>query len=248
MSDIEQVRQFWNTHINNEYYTKNERASEEYFAEITRKRYQHHYHLPELFAAMGPGAGRKLLEIGCGIGIDTVSLSEKGFDVTAIDLTESAIAISQERARKLNLSINYLVGNVERLDFPDNTFDVVYSFGVIHHTPHMRQAIREIFRVLRPGGTAYIMIYARYSLVNAIHVLFRIPYESPKDLNDHAPVVIRSSKKEVYEFLQDFKAVSVHADYPFTYGMRIIGGWVPVGIKKLLGRLLGWHLMITASK
>ena len=248
MPDINQVRQFWDSHINNEYYTKSKRASDEYFDDITRKRYRHHYHLPELFEQIGDGHGKKMLEIGCGIGIDTVSLARKGFDITAIDLTESAITISRERAQKLGLPINYQVGNAERLDFKDDTFDVVYSFGVIHHTPNIKQAVREIHRVLKPGGKAYIMIYAKYSLVNAIHVLFRIPYESPKDLKDHAPVVIRSSKEESRDLFREFQNVSLHADYPFTYGMRFIAGWVPVPAKKFLGKIFGWHLMIEATK
>jgi len=114
MSDIERVRQFWNTHINNEYYTKSDRASEEYFKEITLKRYKHHYHLPELFEKIGDGQGRKLLEIGCGIGIDTVSLAKQGFDINAIDLTESAIEISQKRAQELKLPINYMLMSLKK--------------------------------------------------------------------------------------------------------------------------------------
>ena len=248
MADIEGVRQFWNLHINNEYYTKNERSSDEYFEEITQKRYKHHYHLPQLFEQMNDDCGRKLLEIGCGIGIDTVSLARKGFEITAIDLTECAIKIARDRALRLSLSIDYRVGNTEEIDFSDNTFDVVYSFGVIHHTPDMHQAVREIHRVLKPGGEAHIMIYSKYSLVNAIHKLFHIPYESPENLKDHAPVVIRSSKKETAELFKDFKDISIHADYPFTYGMRCISNCIPECIKRYLGKLFGWHLMIKAVK
>ena len=148
----------------------------------------------------------------------------------------------------LNLPINYQVGNAEKIDFPDDTFDVIYSFGVIHHTPDIQQAVGEIYRVLKPGGKIYIMIYAKYSIVNAIHALFHLPYESPKNLKDHAPVVIISSKKQSFELFKNFKDVSIHTDYPFTYGMRFLSNFLPIRFKKSLGKLWGWHIMIEASK
>lgn len=248
MSGIEKVRNFWETHVNNEYYTRFDRTSGEYFDDIARKRYAYHYHLPELFDRMGRGEGKKLLEIGCGIGIDTVSLAGRGFDVTAVDLTETAIEIARKRAADQGLVIDYRTGNCEELAFPDDSFDVVYSFGVIHHTPGMAGAVREIRRVLKPGGIAYIMIYSKYSLVNFVHVAGRLPYESPKDLKDHCPVVIRSTENEVRELFGEFSGLEVHSDYPFTYGMRFFSRFIPVFAQRGLGRLIGWHLMIEARK
>ncbi|MEM7395957.1 MAG: hypothetical protein AAF492_26790, partial [Verrucomicrobiota bacterium] len=103
-------------------------------------------------------------------------------------------------------------------------------------------------RVLKPGGKAWIMIYARVSLVNLIHVLFRLPYESPRDLEDHCPVVLRTGVKEARGLFSPFKEVRIHKDYPFTYGMRSISRFVPVALQKMSGRLIGWHLMIEATK
>ena len=188
MSGIGKVRHFWETHVNNEYYTRFDRASGEYFEEITRKRYAYHYHLVQLFDRMGPGEGKRLLEVGCGIGIDTVALARRGFDVTAVDLTEAAIEIARGRAADLGLAIDYRVGNCEELAYPESSFDVVYSFGVIHHTPDMRGAVREVHRVLKPGGVAYIMVYSRCSLVNLVHFVGRIPFESPRNARDRCPV------------------------------------------------------------
>jgi ubiquinone/menaquinone biosynthesis C-methylase UbiE len=140
------------------------------------------------------------------------------------------------------------VGNAEKLEFEDCTFDVVYAFGVLHHTPDIGSAVREIFRVLKPNGTAYVMLYHRNSLVNLIHWLFRLPYESPRDLKDHCPVVYTFSKKSVRELFSQFKAIEIHADYPFTYGFRYLTFWIPRVVQKVLGRLIGWHLMIRAVR
>lgn len=248
MAGTEEVRRFWEAHVNNEYYTEQQRGSQQYFDEITAKRYNLHYHLSALFRQIGDGNGKALLEIGCGIGIDTVSLARLGFAVTAIDLSETAVAVAENRARDMGLSIAYEVGNCEQLRFADNTFDIVYSFGVIHHTPDIRQAIREIHRVLKPNGTAHVMIYHRYSLVNLAHVLTRTPYESPKNLRDHCPVVIRSSRKEARRLFDAFSTTLIRTEYPFTYGMRHVARFIPMPLQRMLGRCIGWHLMIKAVK
>ena len=251
-ADLRGVKSFWEQHVNNEYYTREERGTEDYFAEIERRRYAYHYHLPELFeriASRGT-ADKRLLEIGSGIGIDTLQLAKLGFrEVVAVDLTESAIEIATQRAAREGLSnVRFGIGNAEELDFEDGFFDAVYSFGVIHHTPDMARAVSEIHRVLKPGGRAYIMIYHSRSLVAAIHQIFRLPYESPKDLKDHCPVVLRSTRQSARTLFGAFSEVGIHSDYPFTYGMRIMSRWIPVAVQRGLGRWIGWHLMIDARK
>ena len=163
---VETVKDFWEGHVNNEYYTDAARASDEYFREIEERRYETHYHLAELFQSLA-GSHGKLLEVGCGIGVDSVQLAKCGFDVTAVDLTENALQVARENAARAGVTIDFRLGNAEGLDFPDETFDAVYSFGVLHHTPDIEAAVAEVHRVLKPGGIAYVMLYARDSVVNA---------------------------------------------------------------------------------
>ena len=252
MATLDAVKGFWEGHVNNEYYTDAARGSPEYFAAIVARRYRHHYHLAELFARLRAEgvAGQSLLEIGCGIGIDTRSLADLGFrDVVGVDLTEAAIDLARRRAEaEGRRTLRFEVANGEQLPFADASFDVVYSFGVIHHTPSITQAIAEIRRVLRPGGRALVMIYHRHSLVDLIHRVFRLPYESPRHLRDHCPIVNRYSRGEARALFAAFAPVHIHADYPFTYGMRHLTGWLPTAAKRLLGRAIGWHLMIDARK
>ena len=252
MADLEQVRSFWEDHVNNEYYTSAERGSTEYFAEIERRRYRFHYHLQPLFRriAATAGAGSRLLEVGCGMGIDTLELARLGFgEVVAVDLTEAALAIARERAARAGVTnVSFVVGNAEQLDLPAASFDAVYSFGVIHHTPDTRRAAEEIRRVLRPGGTAFVMVYHARSLVAAVHEALRLPYESPRHLRDHCPVVRRYTRAQARELFAGFSAVTVRADYPFTYGMRAVSRLVPVAMQSWLGRAVGWHLMVEARK
>jgi SAM-dependent methyltransferase len=244
---VETVKDFWESHVNNEYYTDAQRASAEYFREIEERRYRAHYNLRDLFASL-QGSEGKLLEIGCGIGVDSIQLAKCGFDVTAVDLTENALQVAKEFAAEREVSINFQLANAEKLEFPDRSFDAVYSFGVLHHTPDIQQAVAEVHRVLRPGGRAYVMLYHTHSLVNLVHRAFRLPYESPRDRDDHCPVVYTFSRKGARDLFGAFTSVSVHAAYPFTYGFGPLTMRTPVQVLRPLGRAIGWHLMITAMR
>jgi SAM-dependent methyltransferase len=244
---VESVKNFWESHVNNEYYTDADRASEEYFRDIEERRYATHYNLAELFKSL-EGSHGKMLEIGCGIGVDSIQLAKCGFDVTAVDLTESALQVAKEFAARRGVTIDFRLGNAEGLDFPDATFDYVYSFGVLHHTPDIEKAVAEVHRVLRPGGKAYIMLYHRDSLVNAVHKALRLPYESPRDRNDHCPVVYTFTRRGVRELFGAFSAVTVETAYPFTHGFGPLTTKTPLSARRALGRAIGWHLMITAVR
>jgi ubiquinone/menaquinone biosynthesis C-methylase UbiE len=241
------VKDFWESHVNNEYYTDATRATDEYFREIEARRYATHYNLRDLFAKLAGRKG-KLLEVGCGIGVDSIQLAKCGFDVTAVDLTESALQVAKEFAARRGATINFQLGNAEGLDFPDASFDAVYSFGVLHHTPDIEKAVAEVHRVLRPGGTAYVMLYHRYSLVNLVHRVFRLPYESPRDHKDHCPVVYTFSRHGVRTLFGAYSRVSVQAAYPFTFGFGPLTTKTPLWLRRPLGRAIGWHLMIEAVR
>lgn len=244
---VDTVHDFWQSHINNEYYTGADRGSDAYFREIEDRRYRYHYHLRELFSSLEGSSGR-LLEVGCGIGVDSIQLAKCGFQVTAVDLTESALQVAKEFAAVRHVDIDFRLGNAERLEFADGEFDAVYSFGVLHHTPDIERSVAEVRRVLRPGGTAYVMLYHRDSLVNLVHRALRLPYESPRDHKDHCPVVYTFSRRGVRRLFREFSNVSVHADYPFTFGFGPLGTRTPLAARRALGRAIGWHLMITATR
>jgi SAM-dependent methyltransferase len=245
---VETVKDFWELHINNEYYTGEKRASEAYFREIEDRRYSFHYHLRDLFSVLR-GSHGKLLEVGCGMGVDSVQLARCGFDVIAVDLTENALMVAKEFAAHRGVSVDFRLGNAEGLDFPDETFDVVYSFGVLHHTPDIERAVAELRRVLKPGGTAHVMLYHRDSLVNLVHRLLRLPYESPRSREDQCPVVHTFSRRGARMLFSKFSDVSVRAEYPFTFGFGpLLGTRSPLWFRRALGRAIGWHLMITAVR
>ncbi len=109
--------------------------------------------------------GRDVLEIGCGMGCMAMNWASQGARVTAVDLNPTSVAQTRRRFELFGLSGRIEEADAERLPFNDASFDYVYSWGVLHHTPGTKRTIDEIFRVLKPGGTTGVMLYHRHSLL-----------------------------------------------------------------------------------
>ncbi len=105
----------------------------------------------------------RVLEIGCGLGTDGVQFAQAGADYTGVDLTEAAIDLARKNFEQRGLQGEFKVADAENLDFADSSFDLVYSHGVLHHTPDIARAVSEIHRVLKPEGRAIVMLYHRDS-------------------------------------------------------------------------------------
>ena len=134
------------------------------YAEQARQRYALEPEILE-FAPFALSRGKKVLEIGIGLGAEHQRFAEAGAVLHGIDLTERAISHTKARLAALGLSSTLALGDAENLPFADNTFDIVYAWGSLHHTPDTPRAFREVARVLRPGGIARIMIYSKWSVV-----------------------------------------------------------------------------------
>jgi ubiquinone/menaquinone biosynthesis C-methylase UbiE len=130
----------------------------DYFDTIQRERYELEPFIPQ-FARFSESKGLRVLEIGVGAGTDHIQWLRNGAVATGVDLTDAAIALTRERAELEGLTHDLRQADAERLPFDDNTFDIVYSYGVLHHTPDTTKSIAEVFRVLKPGGSARLMLY-----------------------------------------------------------------------------------------
>ena len=110
-------------------------------------------------------AGKDVLEVGCGMGTHAAMLAGAGARVTAVDLTERAVAVTQRRLEVFGLAANIQRADAEQLPFGERTFDLVWSWGVIHHSSSFERCLDEMARVLRPGGRLVLMVYYRPSIV-----------------------------------------------------------------------------------
>lgn len=134
-----------------------------YFEQVRRAREDYGPWMAEALDYRG-AAGLKVLDVGCGQGIDLVGFAQAGAEVTGIDLTPRHVELANTHLDAVGLSGHIVRGDAESMPFPDGSFDRVSSNGVLHHTPNMEASLREIRRVLRPGGQARILVYNRSSV------------------------------------------------------------------------------------
>jgi ubiquinone/menaquinone biosynthesis C-methylase UbiE len=168
---IDDVRAFWNENSCGKKFIETEVGSKKFFDELESHRYRLEPHILRVvpFASL---KGKKVLEIGCGLGTDAVQFARAGADYTGIDLTDNAIRLTKQRFDMEGLRGDIRSANVESLPFGDGSFDLVYSHGVIHHTPNIEKAVSEIHRVLKGGGRAIVMVYHRNSFNYRLNILF----------------------------------------------------------------------------
>ena len=157
------VADFWNAAACGEALYLETHTAEGYRRQAA-ERYRLEPHI-ETLAEFSRWSGKRVLEVGVGLGADHQRFAEAGATLSGIDLTERAIEHTRRRFALLGLSSDLRCADAEALPFPDGVFDLVYSYGVIHHSPNTWHAAREILRVLKPGGELRVMIYHRHSLV-----------------------------------------------------------------------------------
>jgi ubiquinone/menaquinone biosynthesis C-methylase UbiE len=160
----EAVRNYWEAAPCGSSLTTAEPGSRAFFDEIEAARYRLEPFIPK-FAEFESWRGKRVLEIGVGLGTDFVRFARGGARVSGIDLTEASIELVRQRLALEGLDADLRVADAEALPFSDASFDLVYSWGVLHHTPDTASALAEIKRVLAPHGEARIMLYSRRSWV-----------------------------------------------------------------------------------
>jgi ubiquinone/menaquinone biosynthesis C-methylase UbiE len=161
----EQVRQFWNKQSCDTQVARSAKFSREYFEEIESFRYRDQPFI-HAFAQFTRARGRKVLEVGVGSGTDFIQWLRAGAAASGIDLTQEALDNVTRRIQLYDLPHpeQLCVADAENLPFPQDSFDLGYSFGVLHHSPDTVRAIGELVRVIRPGGELKTMLYNRHSI------------------------------------------------------------------------------------
>lgn len=267
---IDAVQEFWDLRPCNIRHSQKEVGTRAYFDEVEARRYFVEPHIPR-FAEFSRWAGKRVLEIGCGIGTDTMNFARAGAQVSAVDLSEESIAIARQRARVFGLDdrITFYSADAERLSdvVPPEPYDLVYSFGVIHHTPHPKRVIDEIRqRYVHEHTVVKLMLYHRWSW----KVLWILLTEGKGAFWNLDEVVARSSEaqtgcpvtytytpRQARELMQGFDVLDAQVDFIFPYRVKDYIEYryvksayfraLPRGVFRWLERRVGWHLCVTAK-
>ncbi len=265
---IEHVKDFWDRRPCNIRHSPKPVGTREYFDGVEARKYFVEPHIP-LFAQFERWRGKKVLEIGCGIGTDTINFARHGALVTAVELSEKSLEIAKQRAEVYGLQdrTRFYCGNAEELSrfLPVEPYDLVYSFGVIHHTPHPGWVIAQIRHYVRPGSTIKIMVYHRYAwkvlwilLTYGKGQFWRLAelVAQHSEAQTGCPITYTYSPQEVRRLLDGFEITEMWVDHIFPYRIpdymqyRYVWAWyfrwMPRPLFRWLERHFGWHLCVTA--
>lgn len=164
----ERVREFWEDEPCGSAHADAPEGTKEFFDQVERTRSELEPFIPE-YADFAGSRGKTVLEIGVGLGTDFIRFARAGAKVTGIDLTEHGVALVRTRLELEGLEGDVRVADAESLPFRDESFEKVYSWGVLHHAPRTEQAVGEALRVLKPEGDLCVMLYSRHSWVTYKH-------------------------------------------------------------------------------
>ena len=253
--DIETVQAYWNARPCNIRHSPRPVGTKEYFDEVEKRKYFVEPHIPS-FAQFDKWKGKKVLEIGCGIGTDTINFARAGAFVTAVDLSEQSLSLACQRAEVFGLDrqIKFYQGNAEELSavVPVQSYDLVYSFGVIHHTPNPSNAIVQLRKYMAASSELRLMLYAKNSWKN---IMVEMGLDQP-EAQSGCPVAFTYTPDEVKELLQGFTLLELKQDhiFPFVVEKYVkyeyeIMPWfasMPKTMFTALEKKLGWHMLVTA--
>ena len=164
-----QVEAYWNAKPCDSEFTAIQGFTAEFFSAIEAERYRLQWHIPRLLDQFS-WVGKRVLEIGTGVGTDARALIRRGASYTGINIDAGSTATTSAALETFGLPGQVLQADATRMRFPDASFDFVYSFGVLHHIPDVQAAMREIRRVLKPGGEVLAMLYNRRSINYAVEI------------------------------------------------------------------------------
>jgi len=267
VSLLEQVCEYWNRRPCNIRHSSRTVGTREYFDEVETRKYFVEPHIPG-FAQFNRWNGKKVLEIGCGIGTDSVNFAKAGADLTVVELSEKSLDVCKKRFEIYGLKARFYSGNAEELSafVPVEPYDFIYSFGVIQHTPHPERVFTEIKKYCSPDTEIRVMLYSKWSwkVLWIISTYGQGAFWRANELvrtyseaQTGCPVTYYYSFRDISRLMKDYQIVQMYKDHIFPYIIdKYINyqykwvwylRWMPKPFFRILEKYLGWHTMVVAK-
>lgn len=254
---VADVAAFWDSRPCNIRHSKAPLGTRTYFDQVEARKYFVEPHIPG-FALFPSWQGKRVLEIGCGIGTDATNFARSGAEYTGVELSIESLNLARRRFDVYGLQGTFLHGNVEKLREvvpPNQKFDLIYSFGVLHHTPDIKTGLREIRSFCHEETVLKMMVYARNSWKS---IMIQHGFDQP-EAQSGCPIANTYSELELDELLAkcDFRVVDIKQDHIFPYrvdayreGAYEREPWfeaMPKDMFRALEQAFGWHMLVTAE-
>jgi SAM-dependent methyltransferase len=255
LASIETVAEYWDRRPCNIRHSPREIGSRAYFDGVEQRKYFVEPHIPA-FAQFARWQGKRVIEIGCGIGTDATNFARAGADYTGVELSQASLDLTRRRFQVFGLTGRFIQCNAEQLSdhVEARKFDLVYSFGVIHHTPNPAAVMREARKVVRSDGEFRLMLYAKESWKDA---MIEAGLDQP-EAQSGCPIAFTYTRREAQLLLEEagFRVVSIAQDhiFPFVvekyvryeYELQPWFASMPEEMFRALKRRFGWHMLIVA--
>lgn len=252
---INDVKTYWDNRPCNVKHSSKTIGSVEYFDEVENKKFFVEPHIIP-FSEFSSWKNKSVLEIGCGIGTAAINFARHGAEYTGVELSTESLELTKKRFDVYNLKGQFYQCNAEELSntVPIKKYDLVYSWGVIHHSPNPEKIIEEAKKYIKDDGVLKIMVYAKNSWKN---FMIDAGFDQP-EAQTGCPIAFTYTNDEVNELLgSDMKLISIEQDHIFPYIIEpykrnefIKQPWfasMPKEMFAVLEKKLGWHLMVTAK-
>jgi len=263
---FDRIKDYWNNQPCNIKHSSKPFASIEYFDDVEHKKYFVEHHIRD-FADFDKWKDKRVLELGCGIGTDSINFARAGAILTVVELSDVSLEICKKRFALYGLTATFICANIENISdiIKDQKFDLIYSFGVIHHTLEPKRVINQVYNLLSPDGEFRFMVYSKVSFklfwLMMEHNITDISEGSKLVCNQSeaqkdCPVTYTYSFDEITNELLDkrFDIIDIHKDHIFIYD---IGNykqniyikdkyWSNMDDKDIekMAKELGWHTMV----